>query len=688
MKTRSLIFTSLLLSASLFADEFVINLKDPKAHRGIVKTEHGGVICAPCLRIQAQKITYINKEIDGEYVQKIIAECDLMMEYQGRIFVGDKLEFDMLNKTGYLQNGRTGIASWFLGGDLIELYPDGTLSVEGSHLTLSPSLGRPWEVSAEKATLSERDTLHARDVRLEIFGLPIFWVPSYKTNLQRFRDSPFQYKFRYDRKLGPLIWVGYRFLSTDTWKALARFTYRIKRGPGGALEVSYISRNKRTEFQSNNYGALDKIFPDEKGDTRFRFQGLLKTKSESENTRFHMQWDRLSDDRMVSDFRDTEFNVSKIKESYLEFAHYKENAFFELTVRPRLNDFQSLSQELPSTVYSFRPFEIWNSGIISENYLSGSYLDYTFANRLDKELSDRKSARVETLNTLYRPFSFSGINITPRAGLVGIYYSKSPDRQATGQLLYTYGGDANVRISGDFDRVKHTIEPYAQYLGYTQPQTAVDDYYVFSILDGYDRLDELRFGLRQLFFSKQNPIFLPAFVLDIYSYAFWGARSFDNRLPKVFLDMTINQPSWSLDGETAWNIQENVLEYGNARFLWTVSAQLALGVEYRYRSEFWWRKAIHHNFVVDFARPLDELLISPLSDKRDTVLFKAHLRLTNRWNMNLYTFHGFGRDDEPNYNGARVDFYTMLISSRQFQVTYEYSPNDPIRFTFHLNKIL
>ena len=690
MKLRQLaIAASLCATVPIFANDFVINLKNPEYSQGVVKTEHGGVITAPDLRIQARNITYINTKV----TQKICAEGDLMMEYQGRIFVGEKLHFDLLEKTGYLIDGRSNVGIWYLGGDCLELLEDGNILINGAFVTTTVSRSNPWEIRATTATITDGDALRAKNVTLNLLHVPVFWLPGYKSSLTRFKDSPIRYRLLWDTSLGPRLSARYRFYSTDTFAAFARFDYRIntktkhRQGPGGALEAEYNSKDKRTFFQTRNYGALDKNFPNENGPVRYRFQGIYKTKSEDDYTRFHAQWDRMSDDRMVGDFKDPDFEVNTQKVTYLELSHYKSWTFTELSVRPRINPFGTLNQELPYGTLGVHPFQIGRTGIIMENFASGSYLDYTYATVLDRELKNRKAGRLETINSIYRPFSLGGFTATPRAGIVGIYYSNSPDRQATGQFVYTYGGDANIRFSKQFQSVKHTVEPYAQYLGYTRPQTPVDDYFVFDIYDGYDRLDQVRFGLRQLFYSSSNPIFLPTLSVDLYSYGFWGARSFDQRIPKVFADVEFNQPSWAVFANAGWNIQENILDYGNARLLWTLSARLAFGLEFRHRSEFWWRKTVYDNYVVDFARPLDELLASPMSDRRNTFLTKLHFRLSPRWNMQVQTHHGWDRTDEPPYHGAKVDFYTMLTGSWQMKISYEYMPNDPFRFSYSFKLI-
>lgn len=698
---RTIAFAISLCSFSLLSSEeiskFVINLKDPQFSSGVLKTENGGVITAPDLRIQAQKIVYTNTTVDGYKVQKVVAEGNLMLIYNERVFVGNCLEFDLLRRTGTLIQGKTQVGIWYLGGDQIELCEDGTFYVYGGFVTTCDSQNNPWEIISDSIEIEKGYLMTARNVKIRLLKVPVFFFPIYKSNLKRFGpDAPVRYRLLYDKGLGPKISMRYRFISTETFNAFLRFDYRFKmgedrsfkrRGPGGALEADYKSLNGRTTFITRNYGALDKIFPDENGSTRYRFQGILKSRSEDARTKLHLQWDRLSDDRMVSDFPDKDFEVKTEKATYMLFSHYSENSFIQFGARPRINSFQTLNQEIPNSAFGIRPFELWRTGIISENYANASYLDYTFVKQLDSILRDRKAGRLETMNSIYRPITFNGVNATPRISLVGIFYSRSPDHQSTEQLVFTYGGDLSTSISKRFCNYKHTVEPYFSYLGYTRPQAAPDNYFVFDIHDGYARLDQLRIGVRNLIFSNENSVFLPSMNLDIYGYAFFGARSFEKMIPRFYADLNINKQNWALYGQLAYNFDHTILDTGNAHLLYTLNQSIAFGLEFRYRSKFYWRKAAHNNFVMDFDRPLDDLLISSLSDKRNTFLTKLHIRFSPRWNMQLQSFHGWNRKGEPSYSGTKVELYTMLNCNWQFRITYEYQPNSPFRLSYNFKII-
>src|SRR5579872_3490152 len=108
---------SLAFFSLCFCDEqeLTINLKDPEFKNGVITTEKGGVISSENMRIQAQKIEYKNRVENGQAIKKIYAEGDILMEYDGRAFVGKKLEYDFISKTGTLWDGRTSRNHWKCG---------------------------------------------------------------------------------------------------------------------------------------------------------------------------------------------------------------------------------------------------------------------------------------------------------------------------------------------------------------------------------------------------------------------------------------------------------------------------------------------------------------------------------------------------------------------------------------------
>jgi hypothetical protein len=653
--------------------EISINLKDPVFSHGVIVTENGGVISTEGIRVQAQKIEYTNKVENGILVQKIVAEGDLMLEYGGHAFVGKKLEYDFTAKTGTLWEGKTSVDLWFVGGEKIALQADGSYLIYNAYLTTSESQINSWEINTGLIKISKDHLLSARNIRFKFFKVPLFWIPSFKSDLQWFRDPPIRYKLKWDKGLGPRLSMRYRIYSWEDLNVFFRFDYRLSRGPGAAIESSYHSKDLRTLFLSKNYGAFDKEVQDERGNKRYRLQGLFQTKSFDERTHVHMTYDKMSDDKMPGDFKSNDFEVNTQKRTILRINHQEDSTFASLLVQPRINRFQSLNQELPLFISGIRPFEIGSSGIISQNYVSAGYLDYVFPTDLHRFISDKHSVRMEANHQLYRPFKLSSLVITPQAGLVGIFYNNSPGHSSAGQLVCTYGGEAKTFLSKNYRPFKHVLEPYLTYQGLSRPTAGIDSHYIFNLDDGYARLDSFRAGFRNSFFSNKCFSFVPSFIADLYTVGFLQSKSTHQTFPKAYADLSWERPSFAIRSGLAWNLEQKLLDYSNIRTDFTINADFALGLEFRHRSRYDWRKADHENFVLDVARSLEDLLQSPVSDGRNTLLTRLYARLTPKVSCHIESHHGWGRRFEPRYNSVKTDVFVLLAANWVFKGSLQYT---------------
>ncbi len=662
--------------------ELVIDLKNPVFVHGVITTEEGGVITGQGIRIQAQKIEYTNKIENGIRIQKIVAEGDLMLEYANRAFVGDRLEYDFINKTGILLNGKTFVDIWFLGGDKIELKEDGTFFISNAFVTTCESQENTWEIRANRVKITDDHLLAARNIRFQFFKIPLFWLPSFRSNLKAFTDSPIRYKVVWDKGLGPRLTMRYRFFSWRELNLFFRLDYRIKRGFGGALESEYYAPEGATTFVTRSYGAFDKTFPNEQGPRRYRLQGLFHTQSKDERTQAHITWDKLSDSRMVGDFRSDDFEINTQKRTLFTVMHQLDSTFFNFRLQPRLNRFQSIDQELPLVTMGIRPFQLGHSGIMFNNYVSTGYLDYVYANDLEHQFhlrhlkSSTKALRMETRNELYRPFLWGPFILTPHIGVIGIFYSNNPAHHPIGQGLFTYGFQGQTRFYKNYNRFRHLSEPYLEFKGITSPTAHLSRHFYFDIYDGYDQLNQFRVGWRNSIFTYRQSTFLPALTSDLFTYAYLGNRAFAQTFPKFYLNLGWNRPSYAIRGGIAWNNEEQLWDYTNIATDWTINEDIAFGIEFRHRSRFDWRKANHDNFFVDVARPISELLDSPLSDGRNTLLTRFFVRLAPKWTCQIQTRHGWGRKNEPRYNAGKIDLFTLLTCSWRLKLSYERMPND------------
>ncbi|MEN9343549.1 MAG: hypothetical protein RLZZ453_336 [Chlamydiota bacterium] len=674
------------------AEELVVDLKNPQFSQGTISTEEGGVITGPLLRIQAQKIAYTNRVEQGIHVQKIVAEGDLLMEYAGRAFVGRKLEFDFVSKTGVIHDGKTFVDIWFLGGDRIEIKEDGSLYVCGAFITTSENQESVWDINAHRIKITEDRLLAARNIRFRFLKIPLFVLPSFRANLGGFSDTPVRYRVVWDKGLGPRLTLRYRALSWEELNLFLRLDYRLTRGVGGAVETEYFSKDKQTTFVTRSYGAKDKEFPNEQGPTRYRFQGLYHKDSLDERTQVHLSWDKLSDSRMVGDFKSDDFEINTEKRTRFFASHKFDVAFSRINVEGRANPFDSIDQQLPLFFTVFNPLPLGNSGILSTNTFSAGYLNYMFANDLREEFhklglqSSTKSGRIETRNTLYRPFSMGPFTLTPKIGVIGIFYSNTPSSHVAWQGIGQYGFHCKAPLYRKYQTLIHQTIPYLNFQGLTSPTTPLSAHFYFDLNDGFHQLNEMRIGWKNVIQPLTPSRFFPSLSLDLYTLGFLGNRAFSNTFYKTFFLFEWIRPSYLFKGGVTWNNQENVWDTANIGADITINEDIAFGIEMRHRSRFNWRKADHENYILDVSRPISELLESPLSDGRNTLLTRSFFRLAPKWNLHIVTRTGWGRKNEPAYNAMKFDLNTLLTCSWQLRLSYERMPNDD-RFSTNISLV-
>ncbi len=349
----------------------------------------------------------------------------------------------------------------------------------------------------------------------------------------------------------------------------------------------------------------------------------------------------------------------------------------------RVNDFQSVNQELPHFRMHWHPFEIPTTGIIAENDFSAGYLNYVFSDDVVNG-NDFQAGRVAAYPKIYRPFSLGALTATPHAGLIGIAYTNSPEGGSRGLAQGEFGVKLETALSKSTSWWKHVVEPYAHYTFLTTPSVDIDDHFIFTIKDGYNRLNVLRFGTRHAFFTKghcgvERPIWI-----DVWANAFFATPTIPQTIPKGYVNIEMEPHArLFLGAEGAWNFAESQVDYYNVRLDWTLNIDVAFGLEYRHRGRFDWRKADFYNFILESTRPIDLLLASPLSDRRDTLLFRTFIRLTPDFATNIYVRHGWHRPLQPAYLEYQVEAIATLIDHWRLTFNYEKRESDN-RFSFSL----
>ncbi len=668
------------------ADAVVVDLIDPIYSNGILTTEQGGVLLADGLRIQAEKITYI-KQLDAEVpVFTVKCEGNLLIDYHTWVLTGDTFFYDFFKQEGVVQNGRTAVLPWFMGGEEIQLQPNGNLIVINGFLTTSEGDVADLVLCSPYICLSSDQVITAKHIHVKVNQIPIFWFPFLSLDINALNNCPFSVKFGWQGFMGSYVSFLYKFISWRDLRATARFDAFFGKGVGFGIETAYTPKYRPLKLCTRNYYAHDIALDDPKRHDRYRFQGTYLDcfwGTTAEGT-----YDVVSDAEMAADYTNLDFNLPTAGRTQLLLRTKQRDWIASLFTRVRVNTFQSINQELPSFQLNLRPWLIPYTGMIFQNTVRASYLSYVFSEAV-VHAHDFASGRFSIHPFVYRPFIFPTCTLTPEAGLTGIGYTNSRLGKAAGQMFGILGARLDSTLYSCNLKWKHAIEPYLHYTYITHPSAGPDDHYIFTIDDGWNRLNQLRFGVRNSWFTKVPYGVARPFWVDLWANAFFATKTIPEVVPKAYLNAEWLPSEYIFVAmNTGWNFQHRQLDFLNIRVDWTLNENLAFGLEYRHRSRYDWRKADFYNFILESTRSQAELLDSPLKDRNDMLLFRIFTRLSPDWTAKFQMRHGWHREFQSPFFEYKIDLSRLFFQHWRLTGSYEHrEADDRVTFTFLLDPV-
>lgn len=663
---------------SLFQKGVTVDLRQPAFSNGVLCTSEGGVVSGPNIRVQAKNIIYTRKIVEGTPIYTIVAEDQLLIEYGRYIFIGSRLEYDFQTGEGVVYEGKSAKEPWYFGGERIELNPDGDITVYNGYITTSEEEEPTWGIYTGKTTFTQDHIITARNIRFRIYKQTLLWLPVLKTNLDWIADSPIRLRIRTGGKQGLRIGLLYELLAWDRFKTSLRFDYRLNRGPGFGVETEYKSLDCKEIFTTVSYIARDSSAENPHERTRYRLEGIYSRLYDQDRLGLDLSYDKLSDKEMATDYYDRGLDLKTAGPTQLNVRRqFDQFSIMNFYTRVRVNDFQTIKQELPSVSGSLHPILLGSTGIILENNTEVSYLDFKYSDDVE-HVHDFHAARIEYSPRIYRPFHLGPVSATPQAGMVSIYYGSSPGRGSDWLLVGGCGAEVKTHLYRHYASMKHILEPYVTYEYIAPPTISPNRHFIFDIEDGWFRLNTLRTGLRNLIFLKdENGVVSRYLTADFFAFTFFDTNTFRDSTPRVYANCIWDvRPFLRYTLNTAWDFEHDLLDHINIRCEWTLSENLALATEYRHRSDFCWRKNEYYNFILESFRPEFELRHSQLSDRRDTILWRTFYRFHPNLIFEGQVRHGWNRRHEPNYLEYQYDLLINLPAAWNLRFSYQKKEDD------------
>jgi lipopolysaccharide assembly outer membrane protein LptD (OstA) len=478
-----------------------------------------------------------------------------------------------------------------------------------------------FSLSAKQATLTEGESLRLSGVTWRLGPVPVLYLPGWYRDLNAgmgFHVSP-----GISSRWGGYLLGSYGARPAPGVKSDTHLDYRTKRGMGYGQDVTWGDPASDWRGGIKGYYARD-LAPYDVGDdpvvqdldeNRYRLR-FFNDWTPTERDRLLIRFDYLSDTDIYEDFFRRDYRNGLQPENDITFSHtapfYAANAQWSR----RVNTFYTALNREPELSVTFMQREIAATRFYYQGRIAASRLEQVFADVLDAD--PYGAVRLDSNNTLSRPMNLFGfLTAVPSAGYRLTYYSETPDREvadANGDVSVEEGQDAfrtvpylGLGLSLRAFRVwpdpvrpyRHVVEPYAQYGWVGEPSVPPEELYPFDEVDGIDKGQSVRLGLRNLLQTKHDNVSVNLADVNVYTDVPLGPIEGGDRFNILAFESDL-APCRSL-----------LIEL-DGQYSRTEAAVVALDGRLNYDAQGWWRASVAYVLRRDQYRVLlADLAIRP-----------------------------------------------------------------------------
>lgn len=514
---------------------------------------------------------------------------------------------------------------------------DGVYHLKGGRITTC-SNDYPechYYLRARELDVKQGDYFVAHGATWFLGPVPILYLPYWYHNIDRafiYTPTP-----GYDSRMGAFLLNSFSYSPSRNVRAKTRLDYRSRRGIGvgqdvrwlsgspGDISLYYIDDRNPVEKDADSTAEIDS----QRYRIRFRQDTRLSVR---DNVLLRGQY--VSDENMLRDFFEKEYRQESEPNNHITYTHRGNGYVAGLMARKRLNDFYRVVERLPEASLNVMRQEVADTTVFYEGRNSAGYLRKVYEKvdtggdtNAPAAKEDYDAFRFDTRHMLYRPTRYWGfLNVIPRVGYEGTYYSKSLPPPATESLVLEtnivtrpdgsqdvvvrempvtnsttqadsvfrsrieFGMEASFKayktwenVNGDF---RHVVEPYGNYTITTDPTVAPEELYQFDNIDRLDKEHWVRLGVRNKIQEKRAEGATNLVAADVYTVVKLSPRKNEETIENIFYNVTVvpvDPLQLRVDGR--WSLVNSRFEQFNARSIYSGMGLMNFALEYRHAAE-------------------------------------------------------------------------------------------------------
>lgn len=317
-----------------------------------------------------------------------------------------------------------------------------------SYLTTDDSSRPDYRIRARTVRIYPDDRVIFSNVSLVVGETPVFWWPYLYQSLRE--DAGFYFIPGYRSNWGAFLLTQYSFPLTPGAVGTVHVDLRSQRGLALGFDTRFrYGQDDRSVGTLRTYLAFDSSpetsrvgatratddIPSQRYRVSFEHRSYL-----TDDLYANFNINVLSDRAMLEDFFPAEFRLDPQPDNIVSLTQWGD--FYTITgiVRAQVNDFFETTERLPEVALDIKRHALFGSPIFYEGETSVG--NYRRAFPSGSPLPDYDLVRFDTFHQfLYPRTYFDWLNIIPRLGFRGTYYSETGRIERREQFMDVFGPD-------------------------------------------------------------------------------------------------------------------------------------------------------------------------------------------------------------------------------------------------------
>ena len=538
--------------------------------------------------LYAERVEYNTK------TNEAVAVGNVLLVKEKTNISSERMVYNFKTGKGSAEYGLSASPPWYAWGERIDKVGENEYKIIRGYATTSPRLDPQWRLKSSVATIYLDDKIVGKNTVLYFGKVPVMWFPGYVYSISD-DGSPLNLVLGHSGDWGAFVLASYAWVF-DYFKPRVHLDWRQKNGIAGGVDLDIYGpaggKGKlETYYADDRHRQIDggdSTINDERYRISFRHDQPL-----GENTYGNLEFHYLSDEDFLEDFYRDESDLEVQKESFVNITHYNPNYTLNLFARRQINDFYNVFEKSPEISFNVRQQPIGGSRVYYSSRSSVGHLKQNFAE--DSSDTDYDSIRLDSLQEFSLPKKYFGwLNIIPRVGLEGTYYSDGTEESdltrgvLTSELEFftklfrvwdTQRPDLNV------DGIRHVVEPRVVYTYRPTPNEKPEDILQFDRIDRIDFFNAFKLDLRNKIQTKRGRGVWD--LIDFDSFVFYYPEDDEegNTLSDFFFDLEFH-PSrhFNVDADARVDSNDGQLNEFNTQLTYYNQDYWSVNLEHRYRN--------------------------------------------------------------------------------------------------------